>query len=47
VIYANCSIRKHAKVSDTSYNYLPLEDAEIAAAKKEWENLVLSDIEDE
>jgi hypothetical protein len=34
-------------VSDTSNDYLPLEDAEIAAAKKEWENLVLSDVEDD
>jgi hypothetical protein len=34
-------------VSDTSCAYTPLEDAEIAAVKREWENLVLSEVEDE
>lgn len=42
----DCIVRKHAKVATTS-TYMPLEDDEIAAAKKEWENIELSDVEED
>jgi hypothetical protein len=34
-------------VANACGTYMPLEDAEIAAVKKEWENIVLLDVEDD